>query len=191
MIDIFSNCVFVVDIDGTINDCSKELKKWKDFCGSVNCSCFKESKDENLSSGLWCGLGRNQVCDKETLIQKAGIFDKKAIASLPPIKKAREALWGIFKITKSIWYVSGRPESQRLATLNWLDKHEFPMVSLRLRSSIDSGPIPDIKATMVYILKTVYGKDGQCWFWADDDERIREKAEGMGISYIKAPECWE
>jgi len=190
MVEVKTNSVFVVDIDGTINDCSIELKKWKVFCGSAGCSSFRESEVEDLSSGLWCGLEKGRECSKEALIEKSGIFDKKAIVNLPPLRIARDNLWKIFKVTKNIWYVSGRPENQRVDTLNWLQKNEFPMCSLRLRSSIDKGLIPDIKATVVYILRNVYGKDGQQWFWIDDDERIREKAESLGIEYLKAPECW-
>lgn len=183
MIEAQANHAFLIDIDGTINDDSKELEKWKSFCEAQGCKHY-----ENAS--YWCKLPRDLFCDKNSIREKEGIFGRKAVSSLLPIEEARKNLWCIKKQTKTIWFLSGRSEIYRKVTLDWLEKHKFPIFSLKLGSIYENVPVIEQKASTAFVLKKIYGKSDQKWFWVDNDGRIEEKARSLGITFLKAPDCW-
>lgn len=180
---ISSNQVYIIDIDGTINDSSYEYAKWKVFCKENKCFNFK---DEDY----WCKLESKANCFKEEQLEELGIFNKEAMLALPPIEKARKFLWQIEKAKANAYYLSGRLEKYRGVTLDWLEKEKFPMFSLRLRSNHDQRNIPQVKREIVSTLISLNKEEEQEWVWIDDDKRIIPVAENVGVKFFKAPECW-
>lgn len=134
----------------------------------------------------WCALGAKLSCSRSQEFEARGIFGNAAILKFPSIKGARRALQ---KISQG-FYVSGREESRRGATLTWLEENEFPMLRLYLRRGHDIRSVLEIKRETYWVIREVYGKPGQEFLVVDDDERIKEVAESLGMLYLHPPECW-
>ena len=175
-----SNNVYCIDIDNTICDSSSEYARWKEECSRIGCGCF--SPDDHR----FCSIGNKSVCIYGPRFRAAGIFSDDVLRSLPPILNVRRVL----KRFRTAYYVSGRPESQRASTLDWLERMSFPLFRLYLRHNEDMRAGVIGKAEVIFAIKSVYGKDGETWVWIDDDDRAQPLADQLGVEFIKAPECF-
>lgn len=175
-----SNGVYLIDLDLTVVDSSSEYERWKSVCSEISCPNFLEDGHH------WCSVGSKASCFRQEF-KARGIFDNEAILKLPPVKGARKALQ---KISQG-FYVSGRGESTRRGTLDWLEKYGFPLFRLYLRRESDLRRIPEYKRETYWVIREIHGKLGQEFFVIDDDENIREVCMELGMGFLKAPECFE
>lgn len=181
MLEIKTNQVFLIDLDGTIADSSIEFSRWRGVCSGISCGHYLGTEHR------WCALGSKTACIYEFRIRERGIFGKETVSCLFPIQGAREALK---KISKA-FYVSGREESLRGATLDWLEKYEFPMFSLYMKADHDIRPIPEVKLDIYRVICAVHGNPGETWVVLDDDARVQEAIVGTGLQFMQAPMCFE
>lgn len=174
--------VYLIDIDQTLCDSSKEYAKWREFCVSISCVNLNREVGDNR----WCRLESKARCIYESRIEGLGIFGEDAIRGMIPYPAARKALRGI----SCGYYITGRGESLRKATLDWLEKHRFPMLRLLMRQDKDMRMISEIKKETIQIMISVYGEDGQSFVCIDDDSRMAEVCDDLGIGFLQVPKCW-
>jgi phosphoglycolate phosphatase-like HAD superfamily hydrolase len=74
--------------------------------------------------------------------------------------------------------LSGRPESTRADTVDWLERHGITASQLVLRADADHRPAADLKAELV----TRIGSPDTVLIVVDDDPSIVERLAGMGYA---------
>ncbi len=189
MIEVKPNQIYTIDIDGTVCDSSKEFARWGEYCASSQCVQYRPASSDNQAP--WCVLGKN-LCEREADVAAQGIFSAKALVNLPVYSQARGFLQAIEKEPTSVGYfVTGRPERQREATVDWMERNKLPIFYMLMREESNRGEILGIKREMIRRLYLVYGEPKQTWYSIDDDGGMEEMCEGLGVTFIKAPECWE
>jgi len=180
---ISSEWIYLIDLDRTIVASDSEFERWRDTCRDISCPQYQDVRVGNS----WCSMGAKLSCFQNLELKERGIFGDAATSKLSPIEPARKALQKM----RQAYYVSGRGESQRGVSLDWLENHGFPMFRLYLRLENDIRSIPQVKKEIFQVLRAVYGKDGETWCVIDDDARVLEVCQEIGMEFLQAPECWE
>lgn len=190
MIEVKPNQVFTIDIDGTLCDSSQEFARWREYCVASRCRHWNPSKEDGYEDG--CRQGSRNRCIYEADIFAQGIFGSTALMNLSPYPQVREFLEAIEKEKAvSAYIVTGRPESQRQVTIDWMELHKLPTFYMLMRKDTDRRIVPEIKREVIHRLHAVYGEPEQEWICVEDDVNLSPVCEDLGITFRKAPECWE
>jgi hypothetical protein len=184
-VEIQPHHVYLFDIDGTVCNSDEEFERWKSFCQEITCTNLEDSPEDHR----FCKLINKARCVHEGLVAQRGIFGKEAIRKLPSVPKARDFLQRVDKEAQG-HFVSGRLESHRLPTIDWLEEHGFPSFRLWLRLDHDTRSIPQVKEEMIFTIMTVYGNPEEEWILVDDDPRMEEVCKILNISYVPAGEAF-
>lgn len=162
--------VYVLDLDGTLADDSDRRNKYLRQRGGV--------KD-------WDSYFDPEEVIKDPLmpIAKMGL-QRLALAIKADRKKKRR---------NRVIFLTGRPESTRKATLQWLEKHVLPLLG-KVKTYLLMRPENDFtsnKAFKEYRLRLIHRKyTGAKFYYVDDDPALAEMYRAQPGLYYKSPEDW-
>lgn len=191
MIEVKPNHVYTIDIDGTLCDSAAEFGRWRAYCRAGQCRHLIHITEGMLVED-GCVLGSRNRCIHEAEIVAQGIFGDEALLGFTPYPQVRGFLEAIKKEGSAKAYiVTGRSEKQRQITIDWFELHELPIFYMAMRLDGDQRIVPEIKRAAIRRLRVAYGRPGQEWVCIDDDSLLGPVCEDLGVTFHKAPECWE
>lgn len=162
-----TNSLYVIDIDGTIADCQHRIHLIRDANGN------EKPKTE------WGPL-----------------FAPEQIAADTPIGPAFRhfSSFGEFNHGPHV-FLTSRPESCRVATMDWLVKHKFAPPVPGVRRLVMKPNCVRLMRAMVFkpaaleVLQSEYPEYQLVLI--EDYDRVLEAVDLMGsVRTLKAPECW-
>lgn len=157
--------LLVLDIDGTLADCSHRLALVQDINSRFSHLSGPEKYDE--MNKLW-----NQfylACEADTVIP--GTVESVA--------------W-LTRQVRRVVYLTGRSEVCKSQTQNWLERNGFPKAEIRMRGLTDYRKSVDVKREHLDVLsgfETIHAL-------VDDEPDILRMAYMRGIQVHHAPHCW-
>lgn len=116
-------------------------------------------------------------------------FDPELVEKDEPIKEAQEVFDKLVEEADEIYFVTGRPESLRETTEDWLEKYYGLKPSkdmLFMRPEGDERKSSELKRE---IIEREFNKEDKL-IMIDDEEENLTMFDTFGLSVL-APDCWE
>ena len=116
-------------------------------------------------------------------------FDPKIVKEDKPIEAAQQILPKMLALAEEIYFITGRPESLRKTTENWLEDYfgiRPAKSKLKMRENGDKRKSSVVKRE---ILEKNFEKDEGLIFIDDEEENLKVMDE-WGLA-VKAPDVWE
>lgn len=141
------------------------------------------------------------LSQRENLIEKQdptkedwdAFFSPEMVEKDQPIEEAKKAiLSGYLNKFDKVIFITGRPESLRKTTLDWLNQHlglKVDSSDLYMRPEEARLPSASLKKAIInQKIKPKYGNYD--WTFIDDEDDNLEVFQSFGET-LKAPDCWE
>lgn len=96
-----------------------------------------------------------------------------------PIEAIVEIINSMYMRAKKVGIITGRSDSVREKTTDWLEKHGIPYDFLLMRGEGDHRPDKDLKKDLIY--DDLVGGPGNIWFVVEDMPHMGDHWNSLGV----------